>query len=110
MAEESALGKPIGGDLREGKVTLPIILLLQRAGPEVAALDPERHRRRPGHAGDAGGRSRTCCAATARSKRRSSAPSRCATAPSSTCSTRSGPSVERDGLIALADYVVSRDR
>jgi octaprenyl-diphosphate synthase len=27
MAEESALGKPIGGDLREGKVTLPIILL-----------------------------------------------------------------------------------
>ncbi len=38
MAEESALGKPIGGDLREGKVTLPIILLLQRAGPEAAEL------------------------------------------------------------------------
>jgi octaprenyl-diphosphate synthase len=38
MADESALGKPIGGDLKEGKVTLPVILLLQRAGPEVAQL------------------------------------------------------------------------
>ena len=38
MAEETALGKPVGGDLREGKVTLPIILLLQRAGPDMAAL------------------------------------------------------------------------
>jgi len=37
-ADESALGKPIGGDLREGKVTLPIILLLQRTGPETAEL------------------------------------------------------------------------
>ncbi len=29
-ADKKALGKPIGGDLREGKVTLPAILLLQR--------------------------------------------------------------------------------
>ena len=29
-ADKTALGKPIGGDLREGKVTLPVILLLQR--------------------------------------------------------------------------------
>ena len=45
MADESALGKPIGGDLREGKVTLPIILLLQRTGPDVAALVAGRRRR-----------------------------------------------------------------
>src|SRR5688500_10699149 len=31
-ADQSALGKPIGGDLREGKVTLPIIFLLERGG------------------------------------------------------------------------------
>jgi octaprenyl-diphosphate synthase len=37
-ADEQSLGKPIGGDLREGKVTLPIILLLQRTDAEVLAL------------------------------------------------------------------------
>src|SRR4026209_1470967 len=31
-ADQVALGKPIGGDLREGKVTLPVIFLLQRGG------------------------------------------------------------------------------
>src|SRR5688500_18381073 len=31
-ADETALGKPVGGDLREGKVTLPVIYLLQRGG------------------------------------------------------------------------------
>jgi octaprenyl-diphosphate synthase len=29
-----ALGKPVGGDLREGKVTLPVIQLLRRGGEE----------------------------------------------------------------------------
>jgi octaprenyl-diphosphate synthase len=37
-ADEAALGKPIGGDLREGKVTLPIIFLLQRGGGDADAL------------------------------------------------------------------------
>ncbi|HEX5475597.1 MAG TPA: polyprenyl synthetase family protein [Vicinamibacterales bacterium] len=37
-ADEGALGKPVGGDLREGKVTLPMILLLQRGGPEADRL------------------------------------------------------------------------
>jgi octaprenyl-diphosphate synthase len=37
-AEETALGKPVGGDLREGKITLPIIFLLQRGGAEADRL------------------------------------------------------------------------
>jgi octaprenyl-diphosphate synthase len=32
------LGKPIGGDLREGKITLPIIHLLQHGGDEADTL------------------------------------------------------------------------
>jgi len=36
--EAETLGKPIGGDLREGKITLPIIHLLQNGGPEANTL------------------------------------------------------------------------
>ena len=31
-AEEKTLGKPVANDLREGKVTLPVIFLLRKAG------------------------------------------------------------------------------
>jgi octaprenyl-diphosphate synthase len=37
-ADQTALGKPVGGDLREGKVTLPIIFLLRRGGDEADRL------------------------------------------------------------------------
>jgi octaprenyl-diphosphate synthase len=33
-----ALGKPIGGDLREGKITLPLIHVLNHGGPEAGDL------------------------------------------------------------------------
>jgi octaprenyl-diphosphate synthase len=36
--DQSALGKPVGGDLREGKVTLPVIRLLQRADADTAEM------------------------------------------------------------------------
>ena len=36
--DEEALGKPIGGDLREGKMTLPVIHLLARADADTATL------------------------------------------------------------------------
>jgi octaprenyl-diphosphate synthase len=36
--DTAALGKPVGGDLREGKVTLPIIRLLAQGDPAARAL------------------------------------------------------------------------
>ena len=109
MAEESALGKPIGGDLREGKVTLPIILLIQRAGPDVQALvneviaegrvTPEKWRlikdllARHG-AIDAAFERAVTHAGRAKEQLIAAFPA----------------SVERDGLVSLADYIISRDR
>jgi octaprenyl-diphosphate synthase len=36
--KEQSLGKPVGSDLREGKVTLPVIITMQHAMPDEAAL------------------------------------------------------------------------
>jgi len=108
-ADASALGKPLGGDLREGKITLPVILLLQRNEPEVAALvrgvltegsvsaDDWAHIQKALAAHGAieaaydravvyGERAKTLLEAAF------------------------PRSVERDGLLALADYVLNRDR
>ena len=107
-ADQDALGKPIGGDLREGKVTLPVIFLLQRGGPEADALirnvvaertvtqDQWRDIRRMlvEH--------RATDLAYARAVEYAER--------AKTCLSVFPPSRERDALIALPDYVLSRDR
>ncbi|HKW00201.1 MAG TPA: polyprenyl synthetase family protein [Vicinamibacterales bacterium] len=108
-ADAAALGKPIGGDLREGKLTLPIILLLQRASEDMHALvqnvvtsrtvTPEAWHviteglATHGAVNEAFARA-ISYGETARTHLSEAFP----------------PSLERDRLLALIDYVLGRDR
>jgi len=108
-SEEKVLGKPIGGDLREGKVTLPVILMQQRSGPEMAALvqqvvtdrvvTPEAWHTIKSQlvstgAVDAAYQRALDYGKAAREHLLGAFP----------------VSVERDGLVSLVDYVLQRDR
>jgi octaprenyl-diphosphate synthase len=107
-ADQVALGKPIGGDLREGKVTLPIIFLLQRGGEEAdrlirtvvqeRAVSPEQWRDLLGMLRE----HRATALAYARAVEYASRAKSCLAA--------FPPSRERDALMALPDYVLARDR
>ena len=107
-ADESALGKPVGGDLREGKVTLPIIYLLQRGGDEADGLIRTVVRDRAV--------SKEQWRDIKRLLHEHRAPE-LAYAKATEYATLAKaaldvfpPSRERDALKALADYVLSRDR
>ncbi len=108
-ADASALGKPLGGDLREGKITLPVILLLERGGPEVAAL-VQQVVTDGAVSAEAWARIRDLLVVHGAVE---SAFERAVAHGERAKAELLGafePSSERDGLIALADYVLSRDR
>jgi octaprenyl-diphosphate synthase len=107
-ADAAALGKPVGGDLREGKVTLPIILLLRRGGAEASRLirdvvrdrtvAPDQWRDILRLLKEHGSTELAYEAALDYASRAKS------------CMSVFPPSQEREALLALTDYVVSRDR
>jgi len=107
-ADAAALGKPVGGDLREGKVTLPIILLLQAAGTEADGLirsvvgdrsvSPEQWREIVRLLGEHGATELAYTRAVEYANR------------AKACLAAFPPSREREALLSLSDYVLSRDR
>jgi octaprenyl-diphosphate synthase len=106
-ADAVALGKPIGGDLREGKVTLPIIFLLRRGGEEAdrlirtvvgdRAVSPEQWREILRLLGEHGATDLAYERAVFYAER------------AKACLEAFPPSRERDALLALPDYVLARD-
>ena len=108
-SEQAVLGKPIGGDLREGKVTLPVILMLQRAGPEMMAIV----RRVVADAKVSSDDWRTIKDALVRHGSIDAALARAQAYADRAKQHLSGAfpaSTEREALLALADYVLARDR
>jgi octaprenyl-diphosphate synthase len=106
--EEVALGKPVGGDLREGKMTLPVIHLLARGDGQTEALIRKIVTDRDvtidewrqlctllGHARSIDYARSTAVQFVERAKQALDA---------------FAPSAEREALLFLPDYVLSRDR
>jgi octaprenyl-diphosphate synthase len=107
-ADQVALGKPIGGDLREGKVTLPIIFLLKRGGEDADRLIRTVVQERavsPEQWSDILALLREHRATTLAYERAVEYANR-----AKSCLAAFPPSRERDALIALPDYVLARDR
>jgi octaprenyl-diphosphate synthase len=107
-ADQTALGKPVGGDLREGKVTLPIIFLLRRGGEEADRLIRSVVRDRA-----VSGEDWRQLLALLREHRATDLSFERAVEYASrakSCLTAFPPGRERDALLTLPDYVLARDR
>jgi octaprenyl-diphosphate synthase len=107
-ADAAALGKPVGGDLREGKVTLPIIFLLQRGGPDADRLIRDVVRDRA--VGAEQWREILALLKEHRSTELAYEAALEYAARAKSCMSAFPASQELDALLALPDYVVSRDR
>lgn len=106
-ADEIALGKPIASDLREGKVTLPIIHVLERGGDaraivEAIVRDRDVTRERWAELKQLLAETQAVARASRQAQHYAElAQQHLAIFP---------PSPERDALMALPEYVLSRDR
>jgi octaprenyl-diphosphate synthase len=107
-ADAAALGKPVGGDLREGKVTLPIILLLRRGGADADQLIRDVVRERA--VGPDQWREILRLLHEHRSTEAAYEAALDYASRAKSCLSAFPDSPEREALIALPDYVVSRDR
>jgi len=106
--EEGALGKPIGGDLREGKMTLPVIHLLARGDGQADVLIRKIVGERDATL-DEWRRLRTLLAHTRSIDYAHSAASDFVERAKRALRVFP-PGPERDALTFLPDYVLSRDR
>jgi octaprenyl-diphosphate synthase len=107
-ADQVALGKPIGGDLREGKVTLPVIFLLRRGGEDADRLIRAVVRERAVTTDEW----RQILSLLREHRATDLAFERAVEYANRAkgCLTAFPPGRERDALLALPDYVLARDR
>lgn len=107
-ADETILGKPVGGDLREGKITLPIIYLMQNGDQDSSKLIGEAANNREATAEVLGeilrlmNKHDVIDLAYRKAVEYATKAKNCLEVfPSSS---------EKDALMALPDYVLARDR
>ena len=106
--ERETIGKPVGGDLREGKVTLPILHLLGQGGKEADTLVRHIVAERDVTADEW---ARLCALLTEHGSIEYAYERAVEFGEAAKRHLRVfPPSHERDALTALADYVLSRDR
>ena len=106
--DQSALGKPVGGDLREGKVTLPIIRLLQHADADTTEMIGRVVR--DGIVTPEGWRELCRLLHETRSVEYAMDKAQQFAAAAKKQLYVFPPSPERDALTALPDYILARDR